>query len=295
MPLLNPTIRVSVVLRPQPIAVLLESPHALASKNKRLFPQIATMELCPLPIVRSWEIRVHAPVQVVHVLSQSRLIGQTLFPQISTGNLRTPGPALSFKNLPPVISLRLLPLDAVLPKRAPVIGGTTLYGTGHRLRTDCYGGVHGGVRFLCTGGIAANAVDPPSAPLCVHMGQGVILFGWTLSSFYDPSALRFEIAASESLNATYFSIVSNQPGNRAIFRGVPMGITAYFRIRTVLPSGFHSEWAQFKLGKIINNQYLMKIQAPRNSHITQGARFPIPDPATGTLITFQALHPITIS
>lgn len=195
---------------------------------------------------------------------------------------------------PDMESLEFCPLGIQGPIRVDAYAGLRPYGSGTSAYADVDAGIARSVRGEAIAGIAADAIAPPTNPLCVHLGNGVVLFGWTPPSFADPSQLQYEIFACESLNGTYIDIATQLAGNRTILRSIPVGITAYFQIRTVLPSGFRSTFAQCKLGRVVQSSFRMNIRSIAESYITKGAIFSMIDQATGSIIAFQTNSTIDI-
>lgn len=143
--------------------------------------------------------------------------------------------------------------------------------------------------------IGAPFIEPPTEPLCVHLGQGVVLFSFNHS---NPSLVQYyELLAANALAGPY---ASYQAGRffqrRGLVRNVTMGATAYFRIRAVGRNGAISTATQVKQGKIITPTLVnLKVRGIQGSILPANAIFSGPDRETGQLVMMRVQNTTTLT
>lgn len=169
--------------------------------------------------------------------------------------------------------------------------GIKQYGLGLEFDADLEVGVVESAGAELEVGILPTTVNPPTDVLAVHVGQGSVLFQWT-----EPSnaVKRYEVYASIAENSGYEEVYQFSPGRGGILPNVPLGINAYFRVRSVHPDGAESSFAQAKLGQLATPNFNMDITGISGSTIANGAIFTALHPETQTLIGFKALADIEI-
>jgi hypothetical protein len=156
------------------------------------------------------------------------------------------------------------------------------------------GGIRGGQTVPIRGGIAIPFTDPPTNPLAIHLGQGVIFF-----AFGHPAPEKvdhYELYASLSLGGQYTKYPQGEFNElHGMIQNVPIGITIYFQLRAVGINGADSTFVQVKKGKTYNPLVSMKVRAIRGSKIKSGATFNAVDQETGRLIVIRAPAEILIN
>lgn len=186
-----------------------------------------------------------------------------------------------------------LHLDATANARA----GIKVYGAGVSGSGLASVGIKSGGIGFATAGIAAPSIEDPTNPLTVHLAQGTLLFTWDHPS--PERVRRYELTASALLNGTYFPYQrGNFPGGlhgrRGVVNNVPLGITAYFRLRAVGINGAFSSYVQVKLGKLNSITAPFKVRGIVGSQIPAGGTFTSLDQETGQAIAIRTLSLITI-
>lgn len=135
----------------------------------------------------------------------------------------------------------------------------------------------------------------PAAPtnaLAVHIGQGAVALAW------EPSVdevRHYEVWASSNLAGPYFKYMNsifNEP--RGVVFNVPVGSTAYFRVRALGVDGNYSSFEQAYRGVLQYPQASMSVEAIAGSIIPEGAVFGVADTA-GRLVAYSASDDILIT
>ena len=195
------------------------------------------------------------------------------------------------------LTLDTVEVDQLLPSLGwmdNIQAGVVPYGYGIRAEFPIQAGVENSYFVPVVVGITAPFVDPPTEPLCVHLGQGVMLFSF---DHPDPSLVQYyELLAANALSGPY---TSYQAGvfyqRRGLVRNVPMGATAYFRIRAIGRNGAISTATQVKQGRLVTPTLVnLKIRGIAGSVLPAGAIFSTPDQETGQLVLMRVKDQITL-
>lgn len=155
-------------------------------------------------------------------------------------------------------------------------------------------GIASGAGVRIEVGIAVPAIAPPELPLAVHLGQGAVFLSWShpthpLVSYYELLAAAAEAGPYEKYQRGEFR------ERHGVVYNIPVGATAYFRLRAIGRNGASSTLVQVKRGRVERPLVSLKVQAIRNSMILSGAVFHQTDIETGMLLSMQAPSQILIS
>lgn len=132
----------------------------------------------------------------------------------------------------------------------------------------------------------------PSNPLAAHIGNGTVLLSWTETnaSLVD----HYQVWASEDA-VNYFQYMNAEfQGDRAMIHNVPIGITAYLKIRAIGIDGRISNFVDFQAATIQKPSKQFMIRAIDGSLIRQGAVFSVLD-MSGRIVAIQAVADIPIT
>lgn len=176
-----------------------------------------------------------------------------------------------------------------------VTAGVRNYGFGLRVEFPIAAGAKAGAFASISAGIADPVIADPVAPLAVHLGQGVVLFGF---DHPNPALVNYyEVLAASSLNGVYSSYLNGRfQQRRGVVRNVPLGVTAYFRIRAIGKNGAISAAIQVKKGKVITPTLVnLKVRGIAGSIIPKDATFSSIDKETGFLVLMRAHNEIVLN
>jgi len=132
--------------------------------------------------------------------------------------------------------------------------------------------------------IGAPYIEPPTEPLCVHLGQGVMLFSF---NHPNPDMVQYyELLAANALAGPYQSYQAGRfLQRRGMVRNVPMGAT-----------GAISTATQVKQGKLITPTLVnLKVRGIKGSILPANAIFSDADRETGGLVLMRVQNTITLT
>lgn len=173
--------------------------------------------------------------------------------------------------------------------------GVVPYGYGIQIEFPIVAGVKPGIFVPIIAGISAPFIAPPIEPLCVHVGQGVVLFAF---DHPNPSLVQYyEVLAANAVGGPYTSYQAGRfLQRRGLVRNVPLGATAYFRVRAVGKNGATSLAIQAKQGILISPTLVnLKIRGIAGSILPANAMFSTTDKETGGQVLVRVKDTITLS
>lgn len=133
----------------------------------------------------------------------------------------------------------------------------------------------------------------PQDVLAAHIGSGAIMLTWVEPNPGWPPDY-YEVWASNSLAGTYYLYMN---GKFAVTRGVvfnvPVGTTAYFKVRACTNEGGTSDFAQAMVAIINKPTIQVSVTAIEGTIIPSGAIFTIQDEG-GRLVALSADSLITV-
>jgi len=142
--------------------------------------------------------------------------------------------------------------------------------------------------------IITAVIDPSTAAYGVHLSQGTVLMHWQHPAPAEVS--YYELFAADNIDGPYFKY---QQGEFTTTRGqvtnVPLGISAYFRLRAVGKNGAVSSMIPVQQGRVEKPLVQMNVTGIVGSIIPNGAIFTDLDEHVGRLVAVAAAGLITIS
>jgi hypothetical protein len=132
--------------------------------------------------------------------------------------------------------------------------------------------------------ILTPAIDPPIAPLAVHMGQGIVWLNW--SHPVPDKVQQYELFVATSQLGSYTKLERGVfLATHGVIQNMPLGRTLYFKLQAIGKNGATSSQVQVKLGKFYVPLVTMKMRSIEGSTIPVGAVFSTVDEKTGMLLT----------
>lgn len=169
----------------------------------------------------------------------------------------------------------------------------TPYGFGVSGSGSIQASLRSGASGVIQASIDAGIVDAPENPLACHVGQGTILLTWSHPDL--PAIQYFELQASMNLAGPYVPYQRGRfPSTRGMVNNVPMGINAYFQLRSVGKNRTLSAFVQVKRGKLVSGTANFKVRSINGSQILKDAVFTSLDQETGQVVAIKAPSLITI-
>ena len=172
--------------------------------------------------------------------------------------------------------------------------GIKPYGFGLSVSVPVTAGVRSTTDVPITGGVLPATIEPPTDGYAIHLGQGAVFLTWqhpapTRVAYYELHASMQEAGPYERYQRGEFVL------RHGIVQNIPVGTTAYFRLRAVGHNMAVSTFLQIKRGKFAGFNYLFRVRGIRNSIIAQGAIFTDSDAETGALIGIRAIDQSVLS
>ncbi len=142
-------------------------------------------------------------------------------------------------------------------------------------------------------GFDVGELAPPENVLAVHIGSGAVMLTWE-----EPADTQqpdyYEVWGCSSLNGTYYLYMNGKfTIKRGVVYNVPVGITAFFRVRSRNAAGLVSDFVQAQAALAQQPLVAMSVTSIEGSIIPSGAIFSIQDDG-GRLIAVSANSQITV-
>jgi hypothetical protein len=135
--------------------------------------------------------------------------------------------------------------------------------------------------------VVPDSIDPPTNAYGAHIGSGNVLV-----TFTEPDADNldyYEVLVSESVSGDYVIVGRNKfTAAPILMNNIPLGVTAFIRLRAVSQGGAESTWTQVKRAIFHKPATMMRCIAPSGSVIPEGARFACQSRERDRLIAFEA-------
>jgi hypothetical protein len=142
--------------------------------------------------------------------------------------------------------------------------------------------------------IIAPSISAPTDAYGVHLSQGTVIMHWKHAT--PDKVAYYELFAAASSAGPFFKYQQGEfLATRGVVNNVPLGISAYFKVRAIGKNGAVSSFINVKQGKIAKPSFAFNVTGIVGSTIPKDAIFTSIDTHTGLLIAIKADFPITIS
>lgn len=177
---------------------------------------------------------------------------------------------------------------------ADINAGIEDFGFGQQYLIPISAGIKKSWLAQVDGGVATVSIGPPGNPLVVHIGQGALLFQWDATT---QAVKEYQVQASLSLASGYRDFWVFPGGNSSsggMAYNVPIGITAYFKIRAVHVTGLASSYVQVKRGLLAYPTFDMQVTAINGTVIPANSIFAAVVGSRNGLVAFRTDSEINI-